>query len=318
MKGMGFRTIKTAVGAGLALWISSYLNIEYSTFTAIIAIMCIEQTKRKTLLSMRDKFFASLLSLLLGAFIFELLGYYPFIFAIFILFFIPLIIRLRIQNGFVTSMVVLTHVYMIKDVSLTMFLNELYIIFIGMGIALIVNSFMPDLQQNIHLYKQEVEQKFTIILYEFSAHLRDSSRMWDGKELLEAEILIDEAMNIALQDVENQLLKRQDKDYHYLEMRGNQLGLLNQMMKTIATFTSSSLHVKQKEMLADFLEELSENVHSGDTTENSLKKIDTLHTSFRETALPKVREEFEVRANLFYLLFEIKKYVILKQKLFAR
>lgn len=176
MIGMGYRTIKTAVGAGLALWIAQLLHIEFATFAAIIVIMCIEKTKKKTLITMRDKFFASLLSLVIGALLFELLGYYPIIFALFILIFVPILVRIKIPAGFVTSMVVLTHVYMVGHANVTMFLNELYLIFIGMGIALLVNSFMPNLKQDIKTFKQEIELKFEKILFEFSAHLRDSSR----------------------------------------------------------------------------------------------------------------------------------------------
>ena len=62
-----------------------------------------------------------------------------------------------------------------------MFLNELYIIFIGIGIALLVNSFMPNFKQDIETFKQEIEEKFEAILYEYSAHLRNSMRNWDGK-----------------------------------------------------------------------------------------------------------------------------------------
>src|SRR5699024_3650870 len=318
MIGMGYRTIKTAVGAGLALWIASLLNIEFATFAAIIVIMCIEKTKKKTLITMRDKFFASLLSLILGALFFEVFGYYPIVFAAFILLFVPILVSIRIQAGFVTSMVVVTHVYMVRNASLDMFLNELYIIFIGMGIVLLVNSFMPNLKQDIKTFKQEIEQKFEVILFEFSAHLRDSSRTWDGKEIIEAEDLINQSKSIAIQDVENHLLRKQNKDYYYLEMREDQLELLKHMMKIIAVFSSSSLHVKQKEMLADFLENLSRNVHSGDTTDISLKELEELYASFRETELPKIREEFEVRANLFYLIFEMENYLNIKKKLFSK
>ncbi len=82
MIGMGYRTIKTAVGAGLAIWIASLLDLEFATFAAIIVIMCIEKTKKKTLITMNEKFFASILSLTIGALLFELLGYNPIVFAI--------------------------------------------------------------------------------------------------------------------------------------------------------------------------------------------------------------------------------------------
>ena len=318
MIGMGYRTIKTAVGAGLAIWIASLLDLEFATFAAIIVIMCIEKTKKKTLITMKDKFFASLLSLILGALLFEVLGYYPIVFSLFILLFVPILVRAHIQAGFVTSMVVVLHVYTVKDANWAMFLNELYIIFIGMGIALLVNSFMPNFKRDIEIFKKEIEQKFEIILFEFSAHLRDSMRNWDGKEILEVEDLINQSKSIAIQDVENHLLRKQNKDYYYLEMREDQLELLKHMMKIVAIFSSSSLDVKQKEMFAEFLENLSQNVHSGDTTDISLNELEELNALIRKMELPKTREEFEVRANLFYLIFEMKNYLNIKKKLFAK
>lgn len=318
MKGMGFRTIKTAIGAGMALWIANLFQIEFATFSVIIVIICIEKTKRKTLISMKDKFFASLISLVLGSFLFEFLGYAPIVFSIFIFIFVPILVWLHITAGFVTGMVVLTHVYLVGNANVAMFLNEMYLIIIGMGIVLLVNSFMPNLREDIKIYKQAIEEKFEIILFEFSAHLRDSSRTWSGRELLEVEDLINKAKSVSIQHVENHLMRKENKDYYYLEMRGNQLELLKQMIKIIAIFTESSLHVKQKEMLADFLENVSRNVHAGDTTDASLHELEQLRIAFRKTELPKTRVEFEVRANLFYLIFEMENYLMIKKKLFKK
>ena len=318
MIGMGYRTIKTAVGAGLAIWIASLLDLEFATFAAIIVIMCIERTKKKTLITIKDKFFASLLSLILGGLFFEVLGYYPIVFSLFILLFVPILVRAHIQGGFVTSMVVVLHVYTVKDANWAMFLNELYIILIGMGIALLVNSFMPSFKRDIEIFKKEIEQKFEILLFELSAHLRDNMRSWDGKEILEVEDLINQSKSIAIQDVENHLLRKQNKDYYYLEMREDQLELLKHMMKIVAIFSSSSLDVKQKEMFAEFLENLSRNVHSGDTTDISLNELEELNALISKMELPKTREEFEIRANLFYLIYEMKNYLNIKKKLFAK
>lgn len=318
MVGLGFRTIKTALGAGLAIWIASLLHLEFATFAAIIVIMCIEKTKKKTLLTMKKKFFACLLSLILGAVFFEVLGYHPIAFSLFILIFVPILVKMRIQDGFVTSMVVLLHIYTIKEVSLGIFLNEFYIIIIGMGIALLVNSIMPNFKQAIETNKQNIERKFSIILYEFSAYLKDSKRLWDGKEIVEAEDLINRGKNIVIQDVENHLSRNKNKDYYYLEMREDQLELLKHMITIVAIVASSELHVKQKGMFAEFLEYLSQNVHSGDTTDIMLNQLEELKVSIRETELPKTREEFEIRANLFYLIFEIENFLRIKQKLFAK
>ena len=72
MVGMGYRTIKTAVGAGLAIWSASLLDLEFATFAAIIVIMCIEKMNKNTLITMKENFLASLLSLFLGAWCFDI------------------------------------------------------------------------------------------------------------------------------------------------------------------------------------------------------------------------------------------------------
>lgn len=317
MVGMGYRTIKTAIGAGLAIWIASLFNLEFGSFAAIIVIMCIEKTKKRTLHSIQKKFFASILSLLLGSICFELLGYHAIILTLFILLFIPILVRLRIQDGFITSIVVILHIYTVKEATLENLLNELYIILLGIGIALLVNSIMPSFKKEIDRYKKEIENKFSMILYQFSTLLQDSEHEWDQSELVEVEDTLNRAKNVAIQDVENHLLRRENKDYYYLEMREAQLEILKQMVTIIGIVSSSKLEVKQRGMLANIFLNISRHVDSGDTT-IALQLLEEYEESIRETALPKTREEFEIRANLFYLNFEIKNYLIIKRNIFQR
>lgn len=317
MIGMGYRTIKTAIGAGLAIWIASLFDLEFGSFAAIIVIMCIEKTKKKTLHSIQKKFFASLLSLVLGSICFELLGYHPIVLTLFILLFVPSLVKLRIQEGFVTSIVVILHIYTVEQANLENLLNELYIIFIGIGIAILVNSIMPSFKKEIEKYKTEIENKFSVILYQFSTFLKDSKQKWDGKELIEVENILNQAKNITIQDVENHLLRKKNKDYHYLEMREDQLEILKRMVDILSIVSSSELDVKQRGMLANIFQYISQHVDSGDTT-IALKLLEEYEESIRETELPKSREEFEVRANLFYLNFEIKNYLIIKKNIYKR
>lgn len=317
MVGMGYRTIKTAIGAGLAIWIAGLFDLEFASFAAIIVVMCIEKTKKRTLHSIQKKFFASLLSLILGSICFELLGYHPIVLTLFIILFVPLLIKGRIQEGFVTGIVVVLHIYTVKEANLENLLNELYIIFIGIGIALLVNSIMPSFKKEIEKHKTEIENKFSIILYEFSALLKNSERNWDGKEVDEVENILNQAKNTAIQDVENHLLRKEDEDYYYFEMREDQLEILKQMVAILSIVSSSDLDVKQRGMLANIFLNISQHVDSGDTT-IALKQLEEYEESMRETELPKTREEFEIRANLFYLNFEIKNYLIIKKNIFER
>lgn len=318
MVGMGYRTIKTAVGAGLAIWFATLLDLEFATFAAIIVIMCIERTRKRTLNTISEKFFASILSLVLGVIFFELLGYNPLVFAIFILLFVPVLVRTNLQSGFITAMVIVLHIYAVEEASVQTVLNELYIILIGMGIAILVNLIMPNHEKDIEKNMFKVEEMFATILYEFAAFLRDSHRQWDGQELIDVEVLINESKAIVIEEIENHFFRADNKDYNYFQMRGDQLEILKQMVAIVGIVSTAKGQVKQRGMLADFFEYISENVHSGATIDESLQRLEKYEELMRDAELPKSREEFEIRANLFYLNFEIKNYLTIKKRVFAR
>jgi uncharacterized membrane protein YgaE (UPF0421/DUF939 family) len=65
-------------------------------------------------------------------------------------------------------------------------------------------------------------------------------------------------------------------------------------------------------MIAEFLEELSENIKPGNTAHIYLGKLKEMKKEFEEMELPKTREEFEVRAALLQLVKEMNEYLIIK------
>ena len=313
MPGMGSRTWKTAIGASLAIWLASLLQLEFYVFTAIIVIMCIERTKKQTVETILDKFFACLLSLFLSGTAFEIFGYSPLVFGVFILFFVPILVKLKIQAGFVTSMVVVTHLYTLKAFNLPIIWNELFIIIIGTGIAFLINSIMPSFKKEIETFKDEIEEKFSIIFYEFAAYLRNPERKWDGREFFEVDDLIKKAKETAIRDIENHLIKNQKRDYFYLEMREDQFNVLRRMLPVVS---SLGQHLQQQDYIADLLEFISQKVSEQDTTHESFKKLEECWELIRKTELPKTREEFEIRANLFYLMHEIENYLQIKRRFY--
>lgn len=311
---MGSRTLKTAIGASLAIWLARLLQLEFYVFAAIIVIMCIERTKKQTVETILDKFFACLLSLFLSGIAFEIFGYSPLVFGVFILLFVPILVKLKIQGGFVTSMVVVTHLYTLQAFNRSIIWNELLIIIIGTGIAFLINSIMPSFKKEIETFKDEIEEKFRTILYEFAAYLRNPERTWDGREFLEVGAVIKKAKETAIKDIENHLIKNQKRDYFYLEMRENQFTILRRMLPVVSSLGE---HLQQQEYVADLLEFLSERVSEQDTTHETSEKLEECWQFIRKTDLPKTRKEFETRANLFYLMHEIENYLHVKRKYYS-
>ncbi|KQL47187.1 hypothetical protein AN963_12310 [Brevibacillus choshinensis] len=279
----------------------------------IITILCIQVTVKQSFRTVGNRILASLLGLGIGMALFALLGYSPLAIMLAILIFLPLAVRFGIQEGFISSMVVMMHLYSSQRMDAALIANELALLLIGVGVALIVNLYMPSLDKELKTMQGQVEKNFVRILKEFSYYLRHGESEWDGREMIETPGLLDKAVQLASRSVDNRLGKRDEDPYHqYFVMRDKQFELLERMMPIVSTLDTQ---VPQGHQIADFLERLSDSVHPGNTAYRFLDQLRVMRHEIKETGLPTSREEFETRASLFILLREIERYLFIKHEL---
>lgn len=310
---LGYRTIKTAIGTGVAILIAQKLGLSFYASAGIIAILCIQVTRKQSFRAALNRVLACLLGLAVGIVLYASLGFQPVTLTIMILAFLPLAVRFGIQEGFVTSMVVLLHLYSVQSIDPAVILNELFLILIGVGVALLANLYMPSLEKELKGMQAAVERNFSRIMQEFAYYLRHGQSNWDGHEMIETEKMLLEAKMLAARDEENRFgRKGEDTYYQYFLMRQKQFDYLERMLPVV-----SKLHaqVPQGQQIADFLDHLSHSIHPGNTAYRFLDKLDAMREKIRETPLPQTQEEFETQAALFYLLREIEQYLYIKHKL---
>jgi uncharacterized membrane protein YgaE (UPF0421/DUF939 family) len=306
---IGYRTIKTAVGTAISILIAQQLGLDNFASAGILTILCIQVTKRRSLRTAGDRFLACVLAMPFSAIFFEGISYHPIVIGIMLFFFIPTIVMLKAPDGIVTSSVIILHIYMAEKISLAIFFNELGVITIGIGVALLINLYMPSVDKKLKDYQSEIEDNFKIIFGEMVCYLRTGDSNWDGKEITVSARLLDEAITLALQDVENHFLRDDNLYFHYFKMRGKQFEIIERILPIVTSITRT---VKQGHMVAEFLEELSENVHPGNTAHIYIDKLREMKKDFEEMELPKTREEFETRAALLQLVNEMNDYLIIK------
>ena len=92
-------------------------------------------------------------------------------------------------------------------------------------------------------------------------------------------------------------------------MREKQFEIIERVLPIV---TSLNINVEQSKMIADFLEELSSNIHPGNTAYLYLKKLYDMKVMFEGMDLPRTREEFEVRAALYQFVREMEQYLLIK------
>ncbi|MET3287531.1 UNVERIFIED_CONTAM: uncharacterized membrane protein YgaE (UPF0421/DUF939 family) [Brevibacillus sp. OAP136] len=309
---IGTRTIKTAIGTGVSIAIAHAIGLDYFATAGTIAILCIQVTRKRTVKTSLFRFAASLLVILFAFLFFSLLGYHPWTVTILLLVFLPVLVKLKIQEGFVTSAVILMHIFTLQEMTIPILINEMSLVGIGVGVALLMNLWMPSYNKTIAGLQCTIEQNFRTIIKEFSIYLRQGESEWDGKELLETAKLLDQAIKLAVLENENRLIREENTAFDYFVMREKQFVLLERMMPIVSSLT---LQVPQGTQIAEFLEELGSRVHPGNTAYLFLEKLQVMVEAIKQAPLPLSREEFEIRASLFTLLREIEEYLYIKHNL---
>ncbi|OCA91022.1 hypothetical protein A8F94_03935 [Bacillus sp. FJAT-27225] len=306
---IGYRTIKTAVGTAAAIIIAQLLGVANYSSAGILTILCIKPTKRKSLRAAWDRFIACMLAMPISALFFEFIAYHPLVIGLMLFFFIPTVVMVKAKDGIVTSSVIILHIYAAGEVSTGLFLNEFVVIIVGIGVALLMNWYMPSLESKLYEYSGKIEENFRKIFLEMARYLRTNDSNWAGQELTDTSKLLNEAKTLAFRDVENHLTREEDIYYHYFTMREKQFEIIERILPIAS---SLSPEVEQAGIMADFIEELCENIHPGNTAYIYLDKIKVMREEFEEMELPRTREEFETRAGLFQMLNELEHYLIIK------
>lgn len=308
---IGYRTIKTAIGTPLAISIAQMLGITNFVSAGILTLLCIKPSRKESVLSAWHRFLACTIAILFSYVFFETLGYNPIVVGLMFSLFIPVTVYLKISPGIATSSVIILNLYSLGEITLTFIAEEFLLIIVGVGTALLLNLYMPSLDNKLKERQVKLEHNFQVILQEISLYICDKDQVWNGQEITIAEEILEEASNLVSLDRENHLLRSNHPYYDYFTMRRKQFELLKKMLPLVSKLPKTD---SLSESIAEFFECLSEAVHPGNTASIYLERLNELKKAFDQEELPTTREGFETRANLFRLLHEIEDYLIIKKK----
>src|SRR5699024_9538466 len=112
-----------------------------------------------------------------------------------------------------------------------------------------------SLEHKLREYQEELENKIQKILLEIALYIRDKNSLWDGKELLEASEILEEASSLVATDKENHLLRNEHSFDEYFSVRNKQLDLLRRMIPLVSKIDHVDLISDE---IASFFEALSD------------------------------------------------------------
>lgn len=309
---IGYRTLKTAIGTGAAIFIAQLIGLHFFVSAGIITILCIQSSKKKSVRTAYARFSACMVGIAFSFIFFEGIAYHPLVIGFMLLLFIPFTVLLKVSEGVVTSSVIILHIYSSQKMTMGIVLNEMALILVGIGTALLVNLYMPSLDSKLKQFQIEIEDNFRKIFEEMVSYLRTNESRWMGEEITETARLLEDAKGLAFRDVENHFLRAKNYYYHYFQIREKQFEIIERILPIV---TSIEPLVNQRYMIADFLELLSNAIHPGNTAQQMLKRLYDLQANFMEEPLPGSRDEFEAQARLFQLVKEMEQYLMIKKEL---
>lgn len=306
---IGLRTIKTVVACFFALIIAQQLELLYYTAAGIIAILSVGNTKKSSLNTGISRFVSLAIATALAAVIFNLVGYTPLGFTLYLVVFIPLTVRFSLTDSIVVTSVLVTHYLLEQNFGWELILNEILLMAIGVGVALLSNLYMPNLEKKIKQEQETIEVHVRQLLLDMADNLTrtDKEDLVDSCDILLESI--DYGQRQARMHQENQWFEENWYYEKYFIMRRSQVRSLREMILILKQIQIEEAWVADLRIL---LTKAGETLSEGNDGVQMLRNIDLVMESYRLKPLPKNREEFENRARLFQCLQIFKNFIELK------
>ncbi|MDU6447363.1 MAG: aromatic acid exporter family protein [Staphylococcus epidermidis] len=307
---IGFRTVKTAVGMTLGVIICKLIGLDNYASSAILVVLCIKHTKMHSVQAILSRLVSCLLILFLGSAIFSLLGQHAFVLGLIVLLFIPLTVVLNVQEGVITSCVILLHVFNAKAINGHLILNEIMLLIVGLGIAFLMNLMMPSLDKKLNHFKQDIENQITEIFNIFS---QACSMHNDHLNIKFDSLLLNikKAKSLAFRDVKNHFVRNENSFYHYFDMREEQVELLKRMTSLLERINTDDPIL---EKISQLMYEIGSNVNSNDYTALRLHSLYEIRLSLDDLPLPTTHKTLNSRAHIIQILNELEEYLNIKSQ----
>ena len=310
---MKLKIAKVIVSAFVALLVAQALNLSTPSAAAIIAILSVMDTKKVSLAATGQRLAAAVLALVIGMGIFAVFGFDVMSFGLYLLCYIPLAYLVKVDIGVAPSTVLVIHLWTQQQLSFELFVNELLLVTIGAGVAILLNWYMPSYRQEIERVREEIEDKMREVLLKMSGFLTIGNGKNDGEVLQLLKEKLSEAREYVRLEAENHLTKEVTYDYQYFEMRRDQSKLLEIMAANLNEFRWDG---EEMAILSEMFKQTAQQLAEQNTASQLIDDIEDLLEQFRERPLPQTRREFEKRAQLYQLLRDLKRFVQLKVDFF--
>lgn len=304
-KYIGMRTLKTALGAGVGIFFAQLLNLDYGVNTAIVVILSLQNTKRKSLNLAGVRILSTVIALTISKIVFSTFGFGPLSFSMYLLLFIPIVVRFKLNEGLVPSSVLVTHLLASQSVAFASLANELAQMLIGASIALILNLYIPGLEEHLISDLAAIKKLKYKILDNMKIRLSNESEPKEFKIMLydmEQRIIL--ASERVLTESDGNLNRGLDYHLRYLKMESDHLEILGYMNRSVEILRHE---FKETFPLSELTENTITQLKATKMDPSKIQDIQNYLDSLTQTYSLETKDNFQIKLAVFQYMDDLIK-----------
>lgn len=306
------KAFKIALAAVLSILTANLLGLRYAVTAGIITVLSIQNTKRETLKTARNRGLAFLCALAIAFCCYSLLGFRVSAFIIYLFLFAFLCFNAGWGEAIAMDSVLISHFLTEQSFGREMIGNEVMLFIIGAFFGILINLHLRKKEGEFDELSRYVDDEIKGIVHRMAENLRREDKSGYHSDCfvrLEDKIRI--AKECALRNWNNTLWSQSSYELDYIRMRENQSRVLRNIYDSIVMI---KVLPAQTEQVADFFEEIEAQYHRDNDVEELIQILQQMLSDMKLEKLPESREEFEARALLFYTLMQLEEFLTLKNR----
>ena len=299
-------TIKTAIAATLSLLVAQVLGLKFSSSAGIITILDIFESRKATIKGGLKRTLSATIALVLGILVFEIFDYKTWAFGLYLLLFVPISFLLKIELGLGPSSVVVTHLLSYGEINSSIIFNELGLILIGTGFAMLTNLYAPESQDELKKWIEDIDGDIKDILIFFGDTLVNNLdvKIYEGK-IKKLEDDINKSLNLAIIENDNRIENSKNLLIG-LSHREREMDILMEMYDDLKSIPKEYTDGK---LISDLMIDTANNLSDNGDMVKVKKRIEFLQEHFHMMELPETHEDFIVRSSILQVFRSLNQFI---------
>lgn len=306
--------LKVGIGASAAYFIAEFFKLEFASSAGIIALLTLQTTKWDTIRLSFRRLISFFMTFGLCIALFYIVKTSWLDYGLYLIIFSLVCDILGWRSVVSVNAVIGAHLLSTKNFSFDFMLNELYLVLIGITIAIVLNLFHINSAYESDIIKnmRHVEHEMKKILTELADYLRHQEmgeHVWDDTVKLEGEL--SNYLEIAHEYHGNTFGSHPEYYVNYFRMREQQCGALLNLHKEMQKISNLP---QQAKIVSAYILDMCEHVTEMNNPQTQIEQLEAVVADMKNHELPKTRDEFESRALLYHVLAELEDFLLYKKR----